>query len=399
MADPSLADPSLPDPCLAEPRSGPAPSTLAIPDVSFASLPDDLEIAAPSLEPGTVPELDELEPDAPETLILAIETSCDETSAAVLRGERHILANVVSSQSALHERYGGIVPELASRAHVQAINPALAEVLRQADVTFWDLDAIAVTLGPGLMGSLVVGVAAAKALSALLEVPLVGVNHLEAHIYANFLDYPEATPPALALIVSGGHTLLVNMFDHGIYEVLGETLDDAAGEAFDKVARYLGLGYPGGPVVDQLAATGNPKAIAFPRPMLDEGYDFSFSGLKTAVLTYIDRERREGRELNIPDICASFQESVADVLVAKTIRAAAENDIPTVLLCGGVAANSRLRDQLGGACKEAELKFFLPSIDLCTDNAAMVAGCGYHRYRRGIRTGLDATPDPNYPLA
>jgi N6-L-threonylcarbamoyladenine synthase len=373
---------------------------MQIPDVSFAEpLVEELELTAGGLEAGTLPDPKETVPDSPATLILAIETSCDETSAAVLRGDRTILANVVSSQSALHERYGGIVPELASRAHVQAINPALAEALRQADVTFWDLDAVAVTLGPGLMGSLVVGVAAAKSLSALLEVPLIGVNHLEAHIYANFLEHPEASLPAIALIVSGGHTLLVEMFDHGMYEVLGETLDDAAGEAFDKVARYLGLGYPGGPVIDHLATEGDPKAIPFPRPMLNEGYDFSFSGLKTAVLTYVGRERRAGREPIVADVCASFQAAVVDVLVTKTVRAAVDNEIATVLLCGGVAANSLLRDSLETACRVAEIKVYHPSIGLCTDNAAMVAGCGYHRYRRGIRTGLDATPDPNLPLS
>ena len=376
-----------------------APATLPVPDVSFAEpLPESLGFDADALDPETLPEERSIDHDAPETLLLAIETSCDETSAAVLRGDRTILANVVSSQSALHERYGGIVPEVASRAHVQAINPVLAEVLRQADVTFWDLDAVAVTLGPGLMGSLVVGVAAAKALAALLEVPLVGVNHLEAHVYANFLEHPEISLPAVALIVSGGHTLLVEMFDHGIYETLGETLDDAAGEAFDKVARYLGLGYPGGPIVDRMARGGDPKAIAFPRPMLNEGFDWSFSGLKTAVLTYVERERAAGRDLNVANICASFQEAAVDVLVAKTVRAATANDIATVLLCGGVAANSRLRDRLTAACTEAEIALFQPSIALCTDNAAMVAGCGYHRYRRGIRSGLDATPDPNLPL-
>jgi N6-L-threonylcarbamoyladenine synthase len=368
--------------------------------VSFErALEEQLNLASPVLDPAPLPEERPPEEDAPETLLLGIETSCDETSVAVLRGDRTILANVVSSQAALHERYGGIVPELASRAHVQAINPALAEVLRQADVTFWDLDAVAVTIGPGLMGSLVVGVSAAKALAALLEVPLVGVNHLEAHIYANFLEHPQANPPAIALIVSGGHTLLVHMFEHGLYEILGETLDDAAGEAFDKVARYLGLGYPGGPIVDQLAEKGDPRAIPFPRPMLNEGYDFSFSGLKTAVLNWVAKERPSGAEQKIEDICASFQEAVVDVLVTKTIRAARESDVSTVLLCGGVAANSRLRDALESACGDADIRLFRPSMALCTDNAAMVAACGYQRYRRGVRTSLDAMPDPNFPLA
>jgi N6-L-threonylcarbamoyladenine synthase len=369
-------------------------------EVSFEqALTDELELSPGDMEAQARPEPRRLGSDTSQSLVLGIETSCDETSVAVLRGERTILANVVSSQSALHERYGGIVPELASRAHVQAINPALAEALRQADVTFWDLDAIAVTVGPGLVGSLVVGVAAAKSLAALLEVPLVSVNHLEAHIYANFLDNPGAGPPAIVLIVSGGHTLLVHMFDHGIYEVLGETLDDAAGEAFDKVARYLGLGYPGGPVVDTLGATGDPAAIKFPRPMLAEGYDFSFSGLKTAVLTYVQRERKAGREPDMADLCASFQEAVVDVQVAKALRATQDLGVGTLLLAGGVAANSRLREKLGQACETAGVTLYRPSVSLCTDNAAMVAACGYHRYHRGIRTGLDVTPDPNLPIA
>ncbi|MGH2717455.1 MAG: tRNA (adenosine(37)-N6)-threonylcarbamoyltransferase complex transferase subunit TsaD, partial [Actinomycetota bacterium] len=259
-----------------------------------------LDVEGLGAEP--LPERRQIGDVAPESLLLAIETSCDETSVAVLLGEYNVLANVISSQSALHERYGGIVPELASRAHVQAINPALAEALRQADVTFWDLDAVAVTVGPGLVGSLVVGVAAAKSLSALLEAPLIGVNHLEGHIYANFLEHKDAGPPLVSLIVSGGHTLLVHMQDHGIYNKLGETLDDAAGEAFDKVARHLGLGYPGGPLIDKLAANGDPAAIPFPRPIRNEGYDFSFSGLKTAVLTYVEKERRAGREIDIENL-------------------------------------------------------------------------------------------------
>lgn len=332
-------------------------------------------------------------------LTLGIETSCDETSVAVLRGRREILANVISSQVAIHERFGGIVPEIASRAHVQAINPALAEALRRADVTLWDLRVVAVTEGPGLVGSLVVGVAAAKALASVLDVPLIGVNHLEAHLYANLLEHPDAAPPAIGLIVSGGHTLLVRFHDHGIYEVIGQTVDDAAGEAFDKVARHLGLGFPGGPAIDRLAQKGDARAIAFPRAMLDDGYNFSFSGLKTSVVNYLARERRGGREPKIEDVCASFQEAVVDVQVAKTVRAAVEFEVPTVFLSGGVAANSRLRDALASGCQEAELKLFYPSIEFCTDNAAMVACCGLHRYLRGIRSGLDLNPDPNLPLA
>jgi N6-L-threonylcarbamoyladenine synthase len=350
-------------------------------------------------EPQPLAEVSRIQ-EAPEDFItLGIETSCDETSVAALRGEREILSNIVSSQAALHERYGGVVPEIASRAHVTAINPVLAEALQTADLTLWDIGAVAVTVGPGLIGSLVVGVAAAKALASVLDVPLIGVNHLEAHLYANLLEHPDAGPPAIGLIVSGGHTLLVRMIDHGIYEVLGQTLDDAAGEAFDKVARYLGLGFPGGPIVDRMAKKGNPDAILFPRPMKEDGYDFSFSGLKTAVVNHVARERQDGREPKVEDVCASFQEAVVDVQVAKTVRAAIDYETPTVFLSGGVAANSRLREALAAACKQAELKLYFPSIPLCTDNAAMIACCGYHRWRRGVREDLDLSPDPNLPLA
>lgn len=352
-------------------------------------------------EPET---LTEVKTEAPERakeefLMLGIETSCDETSAAVLRGEREILANVVSSQTSLHERYGGVVPEIASRAHVQAINPAIAEAVRAADTTLWDLNAVAVTVGPGLIGSLIVGVSAAKALASVLDVPLVGVNHLEAHLYANILEHPQARPPAIGLIVSGGHTLLVHMQDHGIYELLGQTLDDAAGEAFDKVARFLGLGFPGGPEIDRLAKNGKPDAIPFPRAMREEGYDFSFSGLKTAVVSYVTRERQAGRHPKIEDLCASFQEAVVDVQVAKAVRAAVEFETPTIFLSGGVAANSRLRELLASECEKAEVKLYYPSPALCTDNAAMIACCGAFRYRRGIRSGPDLAPDPNLPIA
>jgi N6-L-threonylcarbamoyladenine synthase len=376
-----------------DPSLGPGLGALA------EAVTGEAEVLAPEPAAEPYPMVVETEPEPIATLTLAIETSCDETSVAVLRGERDIRANVVSSQAALHERFGGVVPEVASRAHVRTINPALAEALQQADVTFWDLDVIAVTTGPGLIGSLVVGVAAAKALAALLEVPLVGVNHLEAHLYSAFLENPQARPPALGLIVSGGHTLLVHMADHGIYEILGQTLDDAAGEAFDKIARYLGLGFPGGPPIQRLAEKGDPEAIPFPRALRDQGYDFSFSGLKTAVINYVTRERQAGREPGLEDLCASFQEAVADVQVIKTIRAAKEYRISTVLLAGGVAANVRLRELLRERCEAEGFQLFYPSVSLCTDNAAMVAACGYHRYRRGIRTTLDVNPDPNLPLA
>lgn len=357
-------------------------------------LVEDVEELEP--KPQEEPELTETAPEP--ILTLGIETSCDETSVAVLRGERELLANVISSQVDLHSKYGGIVPEVASRAHVEAINPVIAEALQQADITFWDVGAVAVTVGPGLIGSLIVGVSAAKALASVLEVPLVSVNHLEAHLYGVLLEHPDAAPPAIGLIVSGGHSLIVKMTDHGIYEVLGETLDDAAGEAFDKIARFLGLGFPGGPVIDKLASGGDSGAILFPRALKEDGYDFSFSGLKTAVVNYINRERQQGREPHVQDLCASFQEAIVDVQVAKTVRAAIEHEIPTVFLAGGVAANSRLREALGAACQEAEISLYYPSPELCTDNAAMVAACGFQRYQRGITAPLDIAPDPNLPI-
>lgn len=338
-------------------------------------------------------------PSENQVLTLGIETSCDETSVAVLRGSREVLSNIVSSSSDLHEKYGGVVPELASRAHVQAINPALAEALTRADLTLWDLTSIAVTVGPGLIGSLVVGVAAAKSLASVLEIPLIGVNHLEAHIYANYLEHPDFCPPAVGLIVSGGHTLLVHMAAHGIYEIIGQTLDDAAGEAFDKVGRFLGLGYPGGPAIDQTALAGNRRAIAFPRGMKDQGYNFSFSGLKTSVINHVKKEEAAGREINLSDVAASFQEAVVDVQVEKTLKAAREYRASSVFVSGGVASNSRLRELMSAMCGEADLKLFYPSPEYCTDNAAMVACCGYFRYRRGIRSPMDLNPDPNLPLA
>jgi N6-L-threonylcarbamoyladenine synthase len=352
-----------------------------------------------SLAVETLPEDLPLVSSEEQLLVLGIETSCDETGAAVLLGGREVLSNVISSSADLHSKYGGVVPEVASRAHVQAINPAIAEALSKADVTAWDLSAVAVTLGPGLIGSLVVGVAAAKSLASVLEVPLIGVNHLEAHIYANYIEHPDFAPPAVGLIVSGGHTLLVHMAGHGLYEVVGETLDDAVGEAFDKVARYLGLGFPGGPAIDLVALGGDRRAIPFPRAVMDKGYDFSFSGLKTAVQDYMRKERGEGREPRLEDVCASFQEAAVDVLVAKTMRAVAEYGVKTVFVSGGVAANSRLRELLGAMCVEAEVKLYDPAPIYCTDNAAMVACCGYYRYIRGIRTGIDVNPDPNLQLA
>lgn len=347
----------------------------------------------------TLPIFEVLDAPEPELLLtLGIETSCDETSVAVLRGDRDVLSNVISSSAELHAKYGGVVPEIASRAHVQAINPAIAEALKRADVTLWDIDVVAVTTGPGLIGSLIVGVTAAKALAAVLEAPLVAVNHLEAHLYACLLEHQDATLPAIGLVVSGGHTLLVHMHGHGLYDIIGQTLDDAVGEAFDKVARFLGLGFPGGPAIDQVALGGDPKAIAFPRAK-PQGYDFSFSGLKTAVINYVRKQQTLGQGLNTADVCASFQEAAVDVQVLKTMRAVNAEGAMAVFLAGGVAANSRLREKLSEACREAEVRLFIPSSTYCTDNAAMVACCGYYRYRRGIRASLEINPDPNQPLA
>ena len=334
-----------------------------------------------------------------ETLVLGIETSCDETSAAVVKGGRTILSNVIVSQTELHGEYGGIVPEIASRAHVEALSPAIGEALMRADATFWDLDAVAVTIGPGLIGSLLVGVAEAKAMAAVLEVPLVGVNHLEAHIYSNLLADPAADFPAVVLIISGGHTLLANARGHGDYEILGSTIDDAAGEAFDKVARFLGLDYPGGPEIDRLSLLGDPEAIRFPRAMIDEvGFDVSYSGLKTSVINHVRKAEARGEPIVVEDIAASFQAAVVDVQVKKTMDAVTHTGGDRVFLCGGVAANSGLRAGLQAACDAAGVKLFVPPMELCTDNAAMVAACGTALARRGLYTSLDASPDPNLSL-
>jgi len=333
-----------------------------------------------------------------ELLVLGIETSCDETAAAVVRGGREILSSVVSSQVALHERYGGVVPEHAGRAHLERLLPVVAEALSGAGLdasgraTASPVDgaarggaigAVAATVGPGLVGSLLVGISAAKALAMAWEVPFVGVNHLEGHLYAALLEDPTAGLPAVVLLVSGGHTLLVLMRAPGDYEVLGATVDDAAGEAFDKVARFLGLGYPGGPALEQAARSGTDDAIAFPRPMLGSGLSFSFSGLKTAVVHYV----RAHPEVETPDVAASFQAAVVDVLVDKALLAARRSGARSVFLAGGVAANGPLREALSAACREAGLAIFLPSRRMCTDNAAMIGAAGH------VRLGVDG-PSP-----
>ena len=334
-----------------------------------------------------------------EALVLGIETSCDETSAAVVKGGREILSNVVVSQQELHGEYGGIVPEIAARQHVEALTPAIREALFRADVTFWDLDGIAATLGPGLIGSLLVGVAEAKAIAAVLDVPFVGVNHLEGHLYSNLLTDKEAKFPAVVLIISGGHTMLVHALGHGDYEILGSTIDDAAGEAFDKVARFLGLDYPGGPEIDRLSLLGDPKAINFPRSMVDDpSFDVSYSGLKTAVINHVRRAQARGEEISVEDIAASFQQTVVDIQVAKTMAAVLHAGVGRVFLCGGVAANSGLRQGLADACESHLVKLSVPPLELCTDNAAMIAACGTEMLRRGRYSPLDVSPDPNLPL-
>ncbi|MDQ3963312.1 MAG: tRNA (adenosine(37)-N6)-threonylcarbamoyltransferase complex transferase subunit TsaD [Actinomycetota bacterium] len=352
-----------------------------------------------STVPATAVKERKLEEWDEETLVLGIETSCDETSASVVKGGRSILSNIIVSQTELHGEYGGIVPEVASRAHVEALTPAIGEALLVADLTFWDLDAVAATIGPGLIGSLLVGLAEAKAMAAVLEVPFVGVNHLEAHIYSNLLADQGAEFPAVVLIISGGHTLLVHARGHGEYEVMGSTIDDAAGEAFDKVARFLGLDYPGGPEIDRLSLLGDPEAVRFPRAMIDEPtFDVSYSGLKTSVINYVRKAEAKGDEVSVEDIAASFQAAVVDVQVKKTMDAALHAGVDRVFLCGGVAANSGLRAGLGSAAEAAGVKLFVPPMELCTDNAAMVAACGTALVRRGKYTSLDASPEPNLGL-
>jgi len=322
--------------------------------------------------------------------ILGIETSCDETAAAVVVDGSLVASSVVSSQVDLHARFGGVVPELASRAHVELLNPVVAEALVEAGCDGAGLDAVACTIGPGLIGALLVGVSAAKAYALAWGVPFVGVNHLEAHLYAAFLEEPDLEPPLVLLLVSGGHTLLVAMEGHLRYRLLGATIDDAAGEAFDKVARLLGLPYPGGPAIDLLAMDGDPTAIAFPRAMLDEGYDFSFSGIKTSVLTYV----RKHPDASGADVAASFQEAVVDVLVTKARRAALEVGAKGLCLAGGVAANSVLRERLLDACIADGLRAFVPSRSMCTDNAAMVAATAWWRLRADGPTPLSVGADP-----
>ncbi len=331
--------------------------------------------------------------------ILAIESSCDETAAAVVTDGRHIRSNIISSQVPLHTLYGGVVPELASRAHIERIDAVVQEALKEAGMTLPEVDAIAVTYGPGLVGALLVGVAYAKALAFGLKKPLIGVNHIEGHVSANFLEHPDLEPPFLSLIVSGGHTNLAFMKDYGTFEILGRTRDDAAGEAFDKVARAIGLGYPGGPKIEKAAREGNPEAIHFPRGKVDEApYDFTFSGMKSAVLNYLNHAEMMGEPVSQADVAASFQAAVVDVLVSRAMHAAAELRQDKIVLAGGVAANGALRSALADACGKAGIALCAPSLILCTDNAAMIGSAAYFRFRRGERAGWDLNAVPYLEL-
>ena len=327
-------------------------------------------------------------------VVLAIESSCDETAVAIVRDGTEVLANVVASQIELHAEFGGVVPEVASRAHLELLEVVIEQALREADMQATDIDAVAATHGPGLIGALLIGVSAAKALALAWNVPYVGVNHMEGHLFATFLERPDLEPPLVVLLVSGGHTMLVEVRELGHYRILGSTIDDAAGEAFDKVARYLGLGYPGGPVIDKLALEGDRDAIKFPRGLINEGLDFSFSGMKTSVINYVRKHPNAANE----DLAASFQEAVVDVLVAKAMRAAIEVDARGVCLGGGVAANSRLRERFAEAAAAEGLDCLVPARSFCTDNAAMIAAAGYWRLATDGPSPLDGGAYPGLRL-
>lgn len=331
--------------------------------------------------------------------ILAIESSCDETAAAVVKNGREVLSNVISSQIALHTLYGGVVPEIASRKHIEKINQVIEQALAEAGTELDEVDAIGVTYGPGLVGALLVGVAEAKAIAYATGKPLVGVHHIEGHIAANFIEHRELEPPFLCLVVSGGHTHLVCVKDYGKFEILGRTRDDAAGEAFDKVARAIGLGYPGGPKIDRAAREGNPEAIAFPRAHVEDApYDFSFSGVKSAVLNYLNGCRMKGEEYVQADVAASFQKAVTDVLVANAMHAVEEYGLKKFALAGGVASNTALRAAMKEACEERGIDLYYPSPVYCTDNAAMIGAAAYYEYMAGTRHGWDLNAVPNLRL-
>ncbi len=334
-----------------------------------------------------------------DILILGLESSCDETAAAVIKNGRTVLSNVISSQIDIHKEYGGVVPEIASRKHIERINTVIEEALKEAGVGLKDLDALGVTYGPGLVGALLVGVAEAKAICFAADIPLVGVHHIEGHVSANYIENPDLEPPFLCLIVSGGHTHLVIVKDYGEFEILGRTRDDAAGEAFDKVARAIGLGYPGGPKIDKLSKEGNPDAIVFPKAHIEDApYDFSFSGLKSAVLNYINKANMQHMEINRADLAASFQKTVVDTLTQKAIRAAKEHHIDKLAIAGGVASNSTLRAAMEEACRAENIRFYHPSPIFCTDNGAMIGVAAYYEYIKGTRSGWDLNAVPNLQL-
>lgn len=331
--------------------------------------------------------------------ILAIETSCDETSAAVVVNGTNVLSNIIWSQIELHKLYGGVVPEIASRKHIEKMNPVVEEALEVAGIAFDDLDAIAVTYAPGLVGALLVGLATAKAIAFATGKPLIGVHHIEGHICANFIENPDFKPPFVCMVVSGGHTHLIHVKDYGIYEVLGKTRDDAVGEAYDKVARAIGLGYPGGPKIDKLAKEGNGNAIDFPRAYLEsDSYDFSFSGIKSAVLNYLNQCEMKKELINEADIAASFQAAVIEVIVDKTIKAAKDLGINKVALAGGVAANSKLRYEMDKACANEDIQLQYPSMIYCTDNAAMIGCAAYYDFIKGVRHGMNLNAIPNLKI-
>ena len=337
--------------------------------------------------------------DNNDILILGIESSCDETAASVVKNGRYVMSNIISSQIAIHTEYGGVVPEIASRKHIENIDYVIDEAVKGAGVTFDDIDAIAVTYGPGLVGALLVGVSEAKALAYALNKPLVGVNHIEGHICANYIHDINFEPPYVALVVSGGHSHLLYVKDYDSFEILGRTRDDAAGEAYDKVARSIGMGYPGGPKIDAAAQKGNAEAIEFPRVFLEENsFDFSFSGLKSAVLNYLNKMKMTNNEINPYDVAASFQKAVIEVLTQKTIAAAKFKGVKKVAMAGGVSSNSALRKEMKRLCEENEFSLNVPAPVFCTDNAAMIASAGYYEYIKGVRSGLDLNANPNLKL-
>ncbi|MDU1203536.1 MAG: tRNA (adenosine(37)-N6)-threonylcarbamoyltransferase complex transferase subunit TsaD [Clostridiales bacterium] len=333
-----------------------------------------------------------------DIITLSIESSCDETAVAVLKNGREVLANIVSTQIELHKKFGGVVPEVASRKHIENIDAVYQEALDTAGIKAEDIDHIAVTYGPGLVGALLVGLSYAKALAFTLGIPLVGVNHMQGHINANYIQHKDLKPPFITLVVSGGHTHLVEVKDYQNYEILGRTRDDASGEAFDKISRAMGLGYPGGPIIDKLAKQGNKHAIEFPRAYLDDSYDFSFSGLKSAVLNYLNAQKMKKQEIVVEDVAASFQEAVVEVLSTKAVNAAEEKGYKTIALSGGVAANSALREKITQMANEKGIEIKFPGLDLCTDNAAMIGCAGYHNFINGKIDDMSLNAVPNLKI-